>query len=268
MDVQTMLRTAVILLAITALGGLLMAGLRFSGRPNPPNAVAMLHGLLAASGLTLVLYVAFTAGPAGWRLDRPGPAAGSGARRAGAEPALPLGTGGAAHLAGAGACGRGRRGPGDAGDRGVEQRRRLKNKKPAKAVFHWGLGGRASVKPRAGAGPPEGCPSIRHPVLHQSLRPLSAKIECHRRQVSLSGLPRGSLHLSTTPRPQLARESPRAAGGRAMRAVAARQPGAGGRAGPPPAPSPLFPPSRRAVTASSIASCRLELARFPLTTAE
>jgi hypothetical protein len=62
MDVQTMLRTAVILLAITAIGGLLMAGLRFSGRPHPPNAIAMLHGLLAASGLTLVLYVAFTAG--------------------------------------------------------------------------------------------------------------------------------------------------------------------------------------------------------------
>lgn len=62
MDVQTMLRTAVILLAVTAVGGLLMAGLRFSGRPHPPNAIAMLHGLLAASGLTLVLYVAFTAG--------------------------------------------------------------------------------------------------------------------------------------------------------------------------------------------------------------
>lgn len=62
MDVQTMLRTAIVLLAITALGGLLMAGIRFSGRPHPPSFIAMLHGLLAASGLTLVLYAAFTGG--------------------------------------------------------------------------------------------------------------------------------------------------------------------------------------------------------------
>ncbi len=62
MDVQTMLRTAVVLLAITALGGLLMAGMRFSGRPHPPTLITMVHGLLAASGLTLVLYVALTAG--------------------------------------------------------------------------------------------------------------------------------------------------------------------------------------------------------------
>jgi hypothetical protein len=62
MDVQTMLRTAVVLLAITAVGGLLMAGLRFSGRPHPPSLITMVHGLLAASGLTLILYAAFTAG--------------------------------------------------------------------------------------------------------------------------------------------------------------------------------------------------------------
>ncbi|HEX4896709.1 MAG TPA: hypothetical protein VFV11_10315 [Solimonas sp.] len=68
MDAQTMLRTAVILLAVTALGGLLMAGMRFSGRPHPPTLITMVHGLLAASGLTLVLYVAFTAGlpGSGW----------------------------------------------------------------------------------------------------------------------------------------------------------------------------------------------------------
>lgn len=62
MDVQTMLRTAVVLLAITALGGLLMAGMRFSGRPHPPTLITMVHGLLAASGLTLILYPAFTSG--------------------------------------------------------------------------------------------------------------------------------------------------------------------------------------------------------------
>jgi hypothetical protein len=62
MDLQTLLRTGIVLLALTAVGGLLMAGIRFSGRPHPPNAIAMLHGLLAASGLTLVLYGGFTAG--------------------------------------------------------------------------------------------------------------------------------------------------------------------------------------------------------------
>ena len=62
MEAGMMLRTAVVLLAITAAGGLLMAGLRFAGRPHPPDALAMLHGLLAGSGLTLVLYAAFTAG--------------------------------------------------------------------------------------------------------------------------------------------------------------------------------------------------------------
>jgi len=62
MDIQTMLRTAVVLLALTAIGGLLMAGMRFSGRAHPPTLVTMLHGLLAASGLTLVLYTALTAG--------------------------------------------------------------------------------------------------------------------------------------------------------------------------------------------------------------
>jgi heme A synthase len=39
-----------------------MAGMRFTGRPQQPDWLAMLHGLLAASGLTLVLYAAFTAG--------------------------------------------------------------------------------------------------------------------------------------------------------------------------------------------------------------
>ena len=55
-----MLQTATILLALTALGGLLMAGIRFATRRNPPAWLAMLHGLLAASGLTLLVYAAFT----------------------------------------------------------------------------------------------------------------------------------------------------------------------------------------------------------------
>ena len=44
-----MLQTATILFAITALGGLLMAGIRFATHRNPP-------AWLAASGLTLLVY--------------------------------------------------------------------------------------------------------------------------------------------------------------------------------------------------------------------
>jgi hypothetical protein len=62
MDIQHMLRTAVVLLALTALGGLLMAGIRFSGKPHPPSWIAMAHGLLAGSGLTLLLYPAWVQG--------------------------------------------------------------------------------------------------------------------------------------------------------------------------------------------------------------
>ena len=66
MDLQSLLRTGIVLLALTAAGGLLMAGMRLSGGANPPSAIAMLHGLLAASGLTLVLYGGLAAGmPAG-----------------------------------------------------------------------------------------------------------------------------------------------------------------------------------------------------------
>jgi hypothetical protein len=65
MDVQTMLRTAIILLGITALGGLLMAGMRFSGRPHPPPFFAMVHGLLAGAGVTLILYAGLAGGMPG-----------------------------------------------------------------------------------------------------------------------------------------------------------------------------------------------------------
>ncbi|HEX9718945.1 MAG TPA: hypothetical protein VGA59_04375 [Ramlibacter sp.] len=57
-----MLKTAVVLFALTAMGGLIMAFIRFSGSERPPSWLAMGHGLLAGSGLTLVLYDAFTAG--------------------------------------------------------------------------------------------------------------------------------------------------------------------------------------------------------------
>lgn len=57
-----MLATATILLGLTAVGGLVMAIIRFSGAERPPSWLAMGHGLLAASGLTLLLYAGLTAG--------------------------------------------------------------------------------------------------------------------------------------------------------------------------------------------------------------
>lgn len=61
-DGLAMLRTAAILFAVAALGGLTMATLRVLGTPRPPDWMAMGHGLLAAAGLTLALYAAFVLG--------------------------------------------------------------------------------------------------------------------------------------------------------------------------------------------------------------
>ena len=62
MDMIMMLKTASLLFAAAALGGILMAGLRFSGRPRPPSWLAMGHGLLAAAGLTLLIYAWWNVG--------------------------------------------------------------------------------------------------------------------------------------------------------------------------------------------------------------
>jgi len=56
------MQVAAVLLGIGALGGLVMAGIRFSGKPRPPSSLAMLHGVLAAAGLTLLIYAALTVG--------------------------------------------------------------------------------------------------------------------------------------------------------------------------------------------------------------
>lgn len=56
------MQAAIILLGITALGGLTMAILRWRGAPRPPDWLAMLHGLLAAAGLTLLIHAALTVG--------------------------------------------------------------------------------------------------------------------------------------------------------------------------------------------------------------
>jgi hypothetical protein len=59
MDSMMMVKVATYLFIVAALGGLLMAAIRFGQGRNPPVAIAFLHGLLAASGLTLLAYAAW-----------------------------------------------------------------------------------------------------------------------------------------------------------------------------------------------------------------
>lgn len=59
---------ALVLFAIAAIGGLVLAGMRMSGREVPPTSIALIHGLFAAAGLvTLIVSVlqAASAGTAG-----------------------------------------------------------------------------------------------------------------------------------------------------------------------------------------------------------
>ncbi len=57
-----MMQTSLAFFSIAALGGLVMAGIRFLRVVNPPSWLAMLHGLLAGAALTLLLYAYFTVG--------------------------------------------------------------------------------------------------------------------------------------------------------------------------------------------------------------
>ena len=68
MEPALILRTSTVLLAIAAVGGLVMAGIRFAGDRQPPTALAMLHGFLAAAAVTLLLYAAATVGLPGMAL--------------------------------------------------------------------------------------------------------------------------------------------------------------------------------------------------------
>lgn len=56
------LQAAVALFALGAIGGLVLAGIRFGYRRNPPNWLAMVHGLLVAGGYTLVGYAVIVHG--------------------------------------------------------------------------------------------------------------------------------------------------------------------------------------------------------------
>ena len=50
---------ALALFAVAAVGGLVLAVMRFKGRPYPPMALALVHGAVAAAGLvTLIALVA------------------------------------------------------------------------------------------------------------------------------------------------------------------------------------------------------------------
>jgi hypothetical protein len=60
MEPASILITSTVLLAIAAVGGLVMAGIRFVGNRPPPAPLAMLHGFLAAAAITLLLYAAAT----------------------------------------------------------------------------------------------------------------------------------------------------------------------------------------------------------------
>ena len=61
-----MLQIGAALFTLAALGGLVMAGIRFGGRRNPPAWLAMLHGLLAAAGLTLLAYAVVVGEARAW----------------------------------------------------------------------------------------------------------------------------------------------------------------------------------------------------------
>lgn len=63
-----MFMTAIVLFAVAAVGGLTMAVLHFRGRTPPSPVLAALHGVLAASGLVVLLLAvvkAATGGAAG-----------------------------------------------------------------------------------------------------------------------------------------------------------------------------------------------------------
>lgn len=62
MEPVLMMQTATGLLAASAAGGLVMAAIRFNGKPQPPIWLAMLHGFLSAAALTLLTYACFTVG--------------------------------------------------------------------------------------------------------------------------------------------------------------------------------------------------------------
>ena len=60
MEPFLILQVSTYLFGIAALGGVVMALIRFTSGGNPPSWLAMLHGFLAAAGLTLLAYAVAT----------------------------------------------------------------------------------------------------------------------------------------------------------------------------------------------------------------
>jgi hypothetical protein len=56
MDALPIMKTAAVPFAIAAVGGLVIAIIRFRGADRPPSWLATLHGLLARAALTLLVY--------------------------------------------------------------------------------------------------------------------------------------------------------------------------------------------------------------------
>jgi hypothetical protein len=56
------MHTAAIVLALAAVGGLTLAAIRLRGAPWPPMWLAHVHGLVAATGVALLIYAASTDG--------------------------------------------------------------------------------------------------------------------------------------------------------------------------------------------------------------
>lgn len=56
------INVAAIILTLAALGGLLLAGIRLSGKPRPPTWMALGHGAVAVTGTGLLAYLTFTTG--------------------------------------------------------------------------------------------------------------------------------------------------------------------------------------------------------------
>jgi len=57
MDTKTILFVACVLFGVAAAGGIVMALIRLGKKTNPPHWIAMLHGFIAAAGVTLLAYV-------------------------------------------------------------------------------------------------------------------------------------------------------------------------------------------------------------------
>jgi hypothetical protein len=62
MEPALTMQTATGLLAVSAVGGAIMAAMVFDGKPHPPAWLATLHGFLSVAALSLLIYAFFVIG--------------------------------------------------------------------------------------------------------------------------------------------------------------------------------------------------------------